>query len=189
MGNNLRDLRLAFLLTPRELAERMGTDAQQVARLEAEGRELSEEWVEAVARALGVPKSAVTDPATDIQAIVLRAGRVSGRRVKSCPIGARFAIQAMVAKFGGLKMALSLDEDALATAVQNLISYVEAGEGDDTPEKRFNRLSLALRIIVLTILQSRAVVPDPRFPEAMETALAGATSLLEAFSSAPPDAS
>jgi transcriptional regulator with XRE-family HTH domain len=184
MGNNLRDLRLAFLLTPRELAERMGTDVQQIARLEAEGRELSEEWVEAVARALGVPKSAVVDPAADIRAIVMRAGRASGRPVKTCPIGARFAIQAMVAKLGGLKMALGLDEDALATAVQNLISYVEAEDADGTEEARLNRLSLSLRIIVLTILQSRALAPDPQFPDAMERALAGATSLLEAYSGA-----
>ncbi len=182
MGNNLRDLRLAFLLTPRELAERMGADVQQIARLEAEGRELSEEWVEAIARALGVPKSAVIDPAADIKAIVMRAGPVAGKPVRTCPIAARFAIQAMVAKLGGLKMALSLDEDALATAAQNLISYVESGEEDETPEARLSRQSLALRIIVLTILQSRAFAPDPRLPEAMEKALAGATSLLEAFS-------
>lgn len=189
MGNNLRDLRLAFLLTPRELAERMGTDVQQIARLEAEGRELSEEWVEAVARALGVPKSAVVDPAADIKAIVTRVGRVPAKPVRTCPIAARFAIQAMVAKLGGLKMALSLDEEALATAVQNLISYVENEEAGETPEKRLNRQSLSLRIIVLTILQSRAFAPDPRLPAAMEKALAGATSLLEAFSDESPSAS
>jgi len=189
MGNNLRDLRLAFLLTPRELAERMGTDAQQIARLEAEGRELSEEWVEAASRALGVPKSAVVDPAADIRAIVMRVGRVAGKPVKTCPIAARFAIQAMVAKLGGLKMALGLDEEALATAVQNLISYVESEEADETPEKRLNRQSLSLRIIVLTILQSRGFAPDPRLPAAMEKALAGATSLLEAFSGESPPAS
>ena len=116
----------------------------------------------------------------------MRAGRAPSRPVKTCPIGARFAIQAMVAKLGGLKMALNLDEDALATAVQNLISYVEAEDADGTEEARLNRLSLSLRIIVLTILQSRALAPDPQFPAAMEKALAGATSLLEAYSSDRP---
>ena len=184
MGNNLKELRLAFLLTPRELAERIGADTQQIARLEAEGRELSEEWIEAVARALGVPKSAVIDPSADIGAIVARVGRPPMTLIKTCPIGARFAIQAMVAKLGGLKMALSLDEDSLATAVQNLIAYVETGEVDETPEESLNRLSLALRIIVLTILQSRGIAPDPQFPDEMERALAGATSLLQSFSRA-----
>lgn len=182
MGNNLKELRLAFLLTPRELGERLGADPQQVTRLEAEGRELSEEWVEAVARALGVPRYAVVDPAADIGAIVARVGRPPAARIKTCPIGARFAIQAMVAKLGGLKMALSLDEDALATAVQNLISYTEIADGDDSEEDRLNRQSLALRIIVLTILQSRGLAGDPELPQSMERALEGATQLLRAFS-------
>lgn len=182
MGNNLKELRLAFLLTPSELAARIGTDALQIERLEAEDRDLSEEWVEAISRTLGVPPSSVVDPSADIRAIVARADKSAGKSVETCPIGARFAILAMVAKLGGLKMALSLDEDALATAVQNLISYVEAGEGDDAPEKRFNRLSLSLQIIVLTILQSRGVLPGPQFQQSMDQALAGATSLLLAFS-------
>lgn len=182
MGNNLRELRLAFLLTPKELAERMGADQQQVERLEADGQPLTEEWVEAVSRALGVPASAVVDPSADIRAIVARSAKGPERPVRTCPIAARFAIQAMVAKLGSVKIALSLTEDELARTVQNLVNYVEGGEPDDTPEQRLNRLKLPLQIIALTILQSRGVDPGPRFADSMEKALQGAIALMEAFS-------
>jgi hypothetical protein len=186
MGNNLKELRLAFLLTPKELADRMGADLAQVERLEAAGQTLSEEWIEAVARALGVPASAVVDPSADIRAIVARTGKGALRPVTTCPIAARFAIQAMVAKLGGVKMALSLTEDELGRTVQNLINYVESGE-EEEPEQRLNRLRLSLQIIVLTVLQSRGVDPGPRFADAMRRALEGAIALVQAFSELGPD--
>ena len=130
------------------------------------------------------PALADLPEAPDIVVVAVSAALVPETITAAGAIGARFAIQAMVAKLGGLKMALSLDEDSLATAVQNLIAYVETGEVDETPEESLNRLSLALRIIVLTILQSRGIAPDPQFPEEMERALAGATSLLRSFSRA-----
>lgn len=188
MGNNVRELRLALLLTQKELAGRMGADVKEVERLEATGDELSIEWVEAVSRALGVPRTAVTDPSADIRSIVARAAPAAVKKMRTCPIAARFAIQAMVAKLGGLKLALSLSEEDLARTVQNLVTYVESGELD-TDEQRLNRLSLSLQIIVLTVLQSRGVVPGPGFQDAMEKARKGAMSLLQEFSEfAPYDA-
>lgn len=185
MGNNVKALRLAFLLTPKELAERMGADVRQVERLEANEGALSEEWVEAVSRALGVPASAVVDPFADIAAIAAKAGRRVPPRLETCPIGARFAIQALVAKLGGLDMALSLSEDELGRTVQNLISYLESDE-EDSEEERFNRLSRALQIVSLTVLQSRGFVPGAGFQEKMSKALPGAMSLLKAFSGIGP---
>ncbi len=181
MGNNVRELRLAFLLTQKELAERMGADVKEVEGLEAAGESLGVEWIEAVSRALGVPPAAVTDPSADIRSIVARAGPLHARKIRTCPIAARFAIQAMVAKLGGLKLALSLSEEDLARTVQNLVTYVESGEAE-TDEQRLNRLSLSLQIIVLTVLQSRGVAPEPGFQDSMEKARTGAMSLLQAFS-------
>jgi transcriptional regulator with XRE-family HTH domain len=185
MGNNVRALRLAFLLTPKELAERMGADVRQIKRLEASEGDLSEEWVEAVSRALGVPASAVIDPFADIAGIAARAARRAPPQLHTCPIGARFAIQALVAKLGGLDMALSLSEDELGRTVQNLISYLESDDGDSA-EERFNRLSRALQIVSLTVLQSRGFVPGADFQEKMSKALLGAMSLLRAFSEIGP---
>lgn len=182
MGNNLKELRLAFLLTPAELATRIGADVEQIEKLERAHGEIGDEWVSAVARALGVPEFAVVDPAADIRNIVARAGRAPVREVAICHIGARYAILAMVAKLGGQKMAKGLDDDAVAGAVQNVIAYVEAERGSADQEAQANRLSLALQITVLTILQSRGFVPGPEFPKAMESALRGATALLHAFS-------
>lgn len=187
MGNNLKELRLAFLLTPKELAERMGADQRQVERLEADGQPLTEEWIEAISRALGVPPSAIVDPSADIRAIVARTGKGAARPISTCPVAARFAIQAMVAKLGSVKVALSLTEDELARTVQNLVNYVEGGDEADTAEQRLTRLKLPLQIIALTILQSRGVDPGPRFAEAMEKALEGAIALMGAFSAIAHD--
>lgn len=181
MANNLRELRLALLLTPRELAERIGTDAAQVERLEKPDRTLDEEWIDAIVKGLDVPRAALLDPGADIRAAVERSKKGALAPVQVCPIAARFAIQAMVAKLGGLKVSLALDEDALMTAVQNIIMYAE-GDDDPHPEERLNRLSQALRIASLTILQSRGVVPGPQFVETMEKSLEGASRLIAAFS-------
>jgi transcriptional regulator with XRE-family HTH domain len=182
MANNIRDLRVAFLLTPRALAERMGTYPQQVYRLEATDATPSIDWVEAVAEALGVPQSAVTDPRADVKAIA-DATKLKVRPAKrTCPIGARFAVQAMVARLGGLKIALSLSEDDLAVAVRNLVTYVDVEEEEDNEEKRATRLSQSLQIVVLAILQSHGISLDPRFVQAVAKADQGASSLIQAFS-------
>ncbi len=181
MANNLRELRLALLLTPRELADRIGTDAAQVERLERPDRELDEEWVEAIVKGLDVPRAAVIEAGADIRGAVERSKKGALAPVHVCPIAARFAIQAMVAKLGGLKMSLSLDEDALMTAVQNVIMYAE-GDDDPHPEERLNRLSQALRIASLTILESRGALPGPQFHETMERSLEGASRLIASFS-------
>ena len=185
MGNNIRELRLAFLLTPKELARRMGTYPLQVRRLEEAGRKLSDEWIEAVAEALGVPAAAVTDPKADIKSIVAAAGAPSPSRFVTCPIAARFAIQAMAARLGGMKLALALTEDDLATAVRNLVAYVDA-EPDAGEAARAIRLSQALQIVVLAILQSHGVSLDPRQLQAVSHAESGASSLILEFSRIDP---
>lgn len=183
MANNIKELRLAFLLTPKQLAARLGIEVDLLKQLERSETPLADEWIDALALAFGVPASAVSDPATDVEAIAAAASTTPAPENPICRIGARFAIQAMVAKLGGLNIALNLSEDALAKAVQNLLSYAEENKGDsDDAEKRFNRLSQSLQITVLTILQSRGVEPDPQFAQSMATARHGALSLLQSFS-------
>lgn len=169
------------MLTPRQLAERMGTYPQQIYRLESSPRTPSIEWIEAVSEALGVPSEAVTDPACDIRAVVQAANLKSEPKRRTCPIGARFAIQAMVARLGGLKLALSISEEDLATAVRNLVAFVDV-EGFDENETRATRLSQSLQIVVLAILQAHGVTLDRRFVQAVATADQGASSLILAFS-------
>lgn len=181
MGNNIRDLRVEFMLTPRQLAERMGTYPQQVYRLEASRQTPSVEWVEAVCEALGVPPEAVTDPTADIKAIVRATTIKPDMRKRTCPIGARFAIQAMVARLAGLKLALSLTEDDLATAVRNLVAFVDIDDDQDD-DRRAIRLSQSLQIVVLAILQAHGTRLDPNAPQAVAIADQGATSLIQAFS-------
>jgi len=183
MANNIKELRLAFLLTPKQLADRLGIEVDLLKELEKTNAPLADEWVEAMALALGVPESAVTDAATDIDAVAATASATPAPEHLVCRIGARFAIQAMVAKLGGLNIALNLSEDALAKAVQNLLAYAEeSAEANDDDEQQLNRLSQSLQIAVLTILQSRGVEPGPDFLQSMSAARDGALSLMQAFS-------
>lgn len=186
MANNIRELRVAFLLTPRQLAARMGTYPQQVYRLEASGKTPSDEWVEAVSEALGVPPSAVTDPNFDINSVRLDAWKFQAPEPETCPVGARFAIQAMVARLGGMSLALSLCEEDLASAVRNLIAFVDRADIDPAAGRdstsRAIRLSQALQIVVVAILRSRDIALDPKFVRAVATAEQGAAAMIEAFS-------
>jgi transcriptional regulator with XRE-family HTH domain len=182
MANNLKELRLMMLLTPTEVAARIGTDAAQVERLERPDRDLEEEWVDAIARGLGVPHAAVTDPKADIRQMTATAGGEDGPPAATlCPIGLRYAILAATAKLAGPKTAALLNEDALMTAVQNVIRYVER---DDRPTEaeQFNRLSQALQITVLTILESRGADQGPQFQKSIRPTLEGATRLVTEFS-------
>lgn len=181
MANNMKELRLAFLLTPKEFAERLGIDTELLSRLEKIEDGLPAEWAEAVSRVLGVPIAIVTSPDADIEQAVIGAKLAPERKTATCRIAARFAIQAMVAKLGGMKIALDLNEDALETAVQNLINYSEEETDADRPEQRLNRLSQSLQIAVLTILQSRGVDPGPDLRHSMELAQHGALALLQSF--------
>ncbi len=181
-GNNVRRLRVAFLLTPRQLAARMGAETSDVERIEAEGFELSEEWIIAVARALGVPESAVTSPKLDVEELRLCATDVP-MPTALCPTAARHALLALVAKFGGPKMARALDEDDIARAVQNFRRFVETGEGDVAS---LSRLKQALQITVLACLQSRDFAPGPNFQADLEEALSGAAEMVRRFSRIGP---
>lgn len=183
MANNIKELRLAFLLTPKQLADRLGIEVSLLKHLEKSPSPLADEWIEAMALAFGVPNSAISEPGTDIDAVTAAAKTEATPKYQICRIGARFAIQSMVAKLGGLNIALNLSEDALAKAVQNLLAYAEEESGEECdPERQLNRLSQSLQIAVLTILQSRGVEPDPDFRQSMSIARDGALSLLQSFS-------
>lgn len=182
MANNLKELRLMMLLTPTEVAARIGTDAAQVERLERPDRELDEEWIEAISKGLGVPRAAVTDPMADLRALSAAArGEDQGPATSLCAIGLRHAILASIAKLAGPKLASAINEDALMTAVQNVIRYVER---DDRPSEaeQFNRLFQALQITVLTILESRGADQGPQFQKSIRPTLEGATRLVTEFS-------
>lgn len=178
MANNLNKLRIEFMLTPKELAERLAIDPDQIRRLETMEGDLPEEWAEAIALAFGVPVEALSDPQADIAAIVSTATPSDEPSSRVCRIGARFAIQAVVAKIGGLKLSLDLTEDELASAVQNLILYVE----DGAENERATRLTQALQIAALTILQSRGDDPQPDLRDTLQIAQDGALGLVQSFS-------
>ncbi len=183
MMNNIKELRLAFLLTPKQLADRLGIKVDVLRQLENSDAPLATEWNEAVALAFRVPTPAISDPDADIGAVVAAASSFHVPEYPICRVGARFAIQAMVAKLGGLNIALDLSEESLANAVQNLLAYAEEEKGAEVePELRLNRLSQSLQIVALTILQSRGVDPDREFPQTMVIARDGALSLLRIYS-------
>lgn len=176
-ANNIKELRVAFLLTPSEFARRIGIYPEYVARLESGERPLSDLWIDAVVRALGVPREMVTAQGA---AIVSQGAKLPETVAPIlCPVGARYAILALIAKLASLKIANSLYEDDLADAVQSLVSYVGRKPANDGVA---NRLSQGLQITVLTILQSRAPDLPEDFQENLEAALPGALKLLEVFS-------
>lgn len=182
MANNLKEIRLALLLTPTEVASRIGTDPAQVERLERPDRELDDEWIEAIVRGLGVPREAITDPRADVRALTSETREDDQAPPAAlCPIGVRYAIQASVAKLGGAKLAATLNEDALMTAVQNVMRYVDR---DDRPgeEEQFTRLFQALQITVLTILETRGADQGPQFEKSIQPTLEGASRLVTEFS-------
>lgn len=184
MANNINALRLAFLLDAKDFARLIGIYPDYVRRLESGDRPLTELWIDAVARALGVPADMVINPEADIDALAKDLPRPKRKRAVLCPAAARFAILSLVAKLGGLKTARSLDEDELADAVQSLVSFVDiepamegAAGGLDS-----NRLSRGLQITVLTILQSRSPDLPNDLETLLETLVPGAVSLVEVFS-------
>lgn len=186
LTNNIKELRIEFLLSPREFARLIGIYPDYIARLESGNRPLSDVWIDAIAKALGVPPEAVTDPGADIKSIAANAIRPPERPPVLCPIAARYAILSLVAKLGGLSRAEMLDEDGIADAVQNLVAYVDDQTpnlpGDQKDEIRANRLLRGLQISALTILQYHEAELPPSSQDDMEIALQGAVSLLEAFS-------
>ncbi len=192
MANNIKALRIAFLLSPREFARLIGIYPDYVARLESGERALSEIWIDTVTKALGVPPEMVTDPSVKIDAAALRARRPDGPPPVLCPIAARYGVLALVAKMGGLRRAEALDEDRIADAVQNLVAYVDNRSpnlpGDQSADLRANRLLKGLQITALTILQSYEAELHPNFHRELEIAARGVASLLEAFSAVDENA-
>ena len=189
IANNTKALRLQLLLTPKQLADRLGVTTKRLRELERPGKALPEGWTEAVAHALGVTASAVANPDTDIKEAAARAVAAQTARNRSCRIAARFAILAMVAKLGGLHVATELDEPDLELALQSLILYTEqspktASTEAEAEKGELSRLSQSLQITVLAILQSRGVEPEADLLREMEIVLDGALSLIETFSRA-----
>ncbi|MEO1135629.1 MAG: hypothetical protein AAFW68_03325 [Pseudomonadota bacterium] len=169
----------------------VGIYPDYIRRLESGDRPLTELWVDAVARALNVPATMVTDPAADIDALARKLPRPKRNYAPLCPVGARYAIVSLVAKLGGLKTAQNLDEDDLADAVQSLMAFIGAsddvGEANDGVDEKsaaidLNRLSKCLQITVLIILQSRSPDLPADFEQRLERLVPGALSLLEVFS-------
>ncbi|WP_428407470.1 helix-turn-helix transcriptional regulator [Hyphococcus sp.] len=186
MANNIKRLRLGFLFSPREFSRLIGIYPEYLPRLESGERALSDPWIDAVSNALGIAPEDVLDPDANIEKIVASVPRPEVKRAAVCPIGARYAILAVAAKTCGLRPAQHIAEDDLADAVCSLIAYVD---GDGRPaasaeldEKTISRLSQGLQITALTILQSCFDDPPPDFQERLSAALAGAVSMIEAFS-------
>lgn len=59
MGNRIKELRTGLGLTQDQVADVAGTTAQQIARLEAGERRLTDVWMRKIAPALGVPTAAL----------------------------------------------------------------------------------------------------------------------------------
>ncbi|MGE0183946.1 MAG: helix-turn-helix domain-containing protein [Parvularculaceae bacterium] len=179
MANNVRRLRVAFLLTPSDFARRLRADPIDVERMEAAGYRLTPEWIEAVARALGVSPETVTDPNLNLNALTGKTPPAQ-QAPPVCPVATRYAILALTAKFAGLKFARDIDDDSLARAVLNFFAFVESADepgraNDLTRQKR------ALQIAVLTILQARGFVPGPTFETELQDALPGAMEMMRRF--------
>jgi transcriptional regulator with XRE-family HTH domain len=186
MANNIQELRLAFLLSQREFARLIGIYPDYVSRLESGDRPLTNVWIDAVSDALGVPRVAVTAPEMDLAALAATLPRPAPRKLIVCPIAARHAILALVAKLGGVSAARHLNEDNLADAVRTLIAYVDdrgrRRDSGPSSDESASRLSQGLQITALTILQSCPDEPPPDFQRALEKILPGAVRLIEAFS-------
>lgn len=187
IANNTKELRLQLLLTPKQLADRLGVTTQRLRALEQPDKPLPEGWPEAIAHALGVPLATVTHPNPDLRKTTGLDSISQAADRRMCRIAARFAILAMAAKLGGLSVASELSEPDLDLALQNLILYTEnplnaAETGEETEKDELNRLSQSLQITVLAILQSRGVEPETDLLREMEIARDGALSLIETFS-------
>ncbi len=179
-SNNIRKLRLAFLLTPSELARLMRAEVADIERIESPGFPLADEWVRSVSRALGVDAAVVTAPAVDATAAKDSSKGLAGQP-DTCPIAARYAIIAILAKFGGSKFLGKTTPDDISRLVQNFFDFVESDTAAND-ESKINRRKLALQITVLAFLQSRDFAPGPSFETDLEEAISGALALMARFS-------
>ncbi len=184
-GNNIKELRLAFLLTPQELAARMGTYPEQVLRLEASEEALPSEWIESVSEALGVPSDVVIARRVDYNALLSEPSVRLAKPFRLCPSTIRFALTAVVARLAGLSLALGLPEDELAIAVRNIIDFVERDRRSDEAPPDVNRLFQSLQITVVAILQARGVVLTEQDLESLRQTTHAATTMIRAMSASP----
>ncbi len=184
-GNNIKELRLAFLLTPQELAARMGTYPEQVLRLEASEEPLPAEWIESVSEALGVPSDAVIARRVDYDALIGESAVQLAEPFRLCPSTIRFALTAVVARLAGLSLALGLPEDELAIAVRNIIDFVEHDRRSDATPPDVSRLFQSLQITVVAILQARGVVLTEQDLGALRQTTQAAAAMIEIMSASP----
>lgn len=183
MANNIRELRIAFALSPREMAGRLGVDIDQYRRLEEPERSLTDEWVDAVARALHVQSTDVTGDNVDFYRLAAATPASEPILAPACRIAVRYSLEALIAKLGGADLAASITDDDWQSAAQNVIDFV-AGNNEQA-ELDLTRLSQALQIAVLTILRSRGVEASRDFPQRMRHAVTGAQAMIEEFSRLP----
>lgn len=184
-GNNIKELRLAFLLTPQELAARMGTYPEQLLRLEASEDALPGEWIDSVSEALGVPPETVIAQRVDYNALLAIPSTNPADPFRLCPTTTRFALAAVLARLADLRLALDLPEDELAIAVRNIIDFVEHDRRDQATPPDVNRLFQSLQITVVAILQARGVALTEQDLEALRQTTHAATMMILAISSSP----
>jgi len=158
----------------------MRAEPSDVERIEAQTRPLAEEWIRSVSRALGILPEFITAP--DISTSAVRAMSTGfAEPPNACPIAARYAISAILAKFGGAEFAARIDPDDLARLIQNFYDFVE-NDRSGNEKSELNRRRLALQITVLTFLQSRDFEPGQTFQTDLAEATAGALALMDRFS-------
>lgn len=178
-ANNIQALRLAFRLTPSELAALMRAEADDILRIEQPDYQLTDEWVRSAARALGIDEEEVTREGVDADEV--RAGSTGLAAAPAvCPIAVRFAVLALIAKFGGVRLSARVAPDELGRLIQNVYAFVEGETG--RAETQLSRLRPGLQIAVLAFLQSRDFVPGPNFQRNLEQALEGSLQMIDRFS-------
>ncbi|MEZ5895962.1 MAG: helix-turn-helix transcriptional regulator [Parvularculaceae bacterium] len=184
MANNIRRLRLAFLLTPRDLAARLGTDETDIFRIESPTYHLDDQWIAAAARAFCVDEHVITDEEIDLDAIVSASFLTEpAMTVVFCPVAVRYGLLTLTAKIAGMRVARSLDDDELARAAQQMAAFVESeNPAANDNDARINRLKLALQIAVLAILQARGVRVESHFQQVLDEGVPAVAQLIEGFS-------
>lgn len=175
---------MAFLLTPRDLAARMGADETDIYRIESPTYELDDQWIGAAARAFCVDAAAITDEEIDLEAIVSASFMIEPAAAAAfCPVAVRYGLLTLTAKVAGMRIARSLDDDELARAAQQMAVFVDSEKlAANDNDERFNRLKLSLQIAVVAILQARGVRVEPHFQQVLDEGVPAVAQLIERFS-------
>lgn len=183
--NNLQPLRLTLRMSRQEFAGRLGVYAEYIADMEASERRLSPVWTEAVVAAFGVSPEVFEAPFFDGRSISDRHPLPEARRF-ACPIALRYGLMTLIAKSAGLDSARSLKEDQIADAVISLNAYVaESADDGSSSRTMISRLSKALQITSLTMLQSGETGLREDFERTIEAASSPLAQLILELSDLP----